>query len=29
MMFRFDDDEEKNFLEKVEKTRGYCNERQY
>jgi hypothetical protein len=29
LMFQFDDDEEKNFLEEVEKIRGYCNERQY
>jgi hypothetical protein len=29
MMFQFDDGEEGNSIEEVEKTRGYCNEREY
>ncbi len=29
LMFQFDDDEERDFIEKAEKIGGYCNKRQY
>ncbi len=29
LMFQFDDDEERDSTKEAEKTRGYCNERQY